>query len=1163
MGINYISLTCIIFGLFAFGSLNAQTGSTCADPFEIQSIPFHQLNASTEGFGDDYSTSPCDANYITGNDYVLSLTPATSEYVTIRLENADAWTGLHLLDNCPDANPTCVGADNQSSAGVREIVDVKLEANTTYYIIVSSFAAPQSVDFDLHILAGTPPAAGTSCSNPKQIGSLPFLDRGINTGDFGNLHSGTGPCAAENENYLNGNEIVYEYIPSANEAVTLEVSQLSGFFAGLQLLDACPEDNPNCLASDFNTTQTSDLILENILLEKGTAYYIILSTWENPPSISFDLSLTSIRSCSDPTDFSIDQLTQTSASINWAGDATNWNIQLLPRGASPGAIGSKVTERPFQLNNLTANTLYDLYIQSNCKAASLMITGLYDGPLSGGNPKGVELYVLNDIADLSDYGIGSANNGEGTDGIEYTFPAISVTSGTHLYWASDGPLFNQFFGFDPDFVSPDALVNGDDAVELFHNSQVIDVFGYIDIDGTGQTWEYKDGWAYRRPGQEANDGFFDPEKWFYSGIDNLEGNSTNATCDVPFPVGTFEPPATLTSDWAGPFTFNTLPEEAACGGMFLDNGGTYANYTSNQQDTFTICPDQLGFVVKVEFQSFDVEAGDGFCLDGLTIYDGENTEAAIIPPNNDQAAWCWNSEENSPVGTGDLAGRTIASTGPSGCLTFVFESDDSGNGSGWSGNVICTAEQDCSAPDELMVSSVASSSAVLSWMTQADRAVDVDIAWGEKGITPQTGNLVKNVSAPYTLEGLEPSTIYAYYVKQNCGAFGSSEWAGPFNFISACSSSVGDEIENAIRVDAFPFVSSGSTVECYSNTFGHPSSDAFYEFSTDDCMTSVTISSCSELTDFDTVIRLLDSLGNEVDFNDDAVEADCSEQLDAFNRLSVLYARVNPNTKYFVMIEGFGPNEGIFEIAIEEGILPAFEIESSAQAASCYGETDGQIDLEIIGGAGSVDVQWNTGQSGVAISDLAASIYTATITDACGSSQEISVEVEQPDAIQLGVEVVHESSVGKANGSISMQINGGELPYTYEWSNGALSKNLINLVGGEYCVTVTDQMGCTVSECVTINSGLVYVRELDELKFIELQPNPASEASRFRLEFEEAVDLEISVLNSLGQLVWKITDENVQKKDYRLDVRNFSNGIYFIQLNYKNYVVSHKLVVER
>ena len=54
--------------------------------------------------------------------------------------------------------------------------------------------------------------------------------------------------------------------------------------------------------------------------------------------------------------------------------------------------------------------------------AQLTLTAAFDGPLTGGIPKGIEIYVSEDIPDLSIYGVGSANNGGGTDGQEFTFP---------------------------------------------------------------------------------------------------------------------------------------------------------------------------------------------------------------------------------------------------------------------------------------------------------------------------------------------------------------------------------------------------------------------------------------------------------------------------------------------------------------------------------------------------------------------------------------------------------------------------------------------------------------------------------------------------------------------------------------------------------------------
>lgn len=73
----------------------------------------------------------------------------------------------------------------------------------------------------------------------------------------------------------------------------------------------------------------------------------------------------------------------------------------------------------------------------------LVITGVVDGPLTGGLPKAVELHVVNDIPDLSIYGVGSANNGGGTDGQEFAFPAISATAGDFLYLATESTGFSR------------------------------------------------------------------------------------------------------------------------------------------------------------------------------------------------------------------------------------------------------------------------------------------------------------------------------------------------------------------------------------------------------------------------------------------------------------------------------------------------------------------------------------------------------------------------------------------------------------------------------------------------------------------------------------------------------------------------------------------------
>ncbi len=192
---------------------------------------------------------------------------------------------------------------------------------------------------------------------------------------------------------------------------------------------------------------------------------------------------------------------------------------------------------------LTALCVLSLATAAN---ASLILTGVIDGPLSGGVPKAIELYATGDIADLSAYGVGSANNGGGSDGEEFTFPADSASAGDFLYVASEAIEFNNFFGFAPDYTTGAASINGDDAIELFMGGSVIDVFGDINVDGTGEPWEHLDGWAYRSDNTGPDGSTFVLENWSFSGPNALDGESTNSTAATPFPIGTYVPePASL------------------------------------------------------------------------------------------------------------------------------------------------------------------------------------------------------------------------------------------------------------------------------------------------------------------------------------------------------------------------------------------------------------------------------------------------------------------------------------------------------------------------------------------------------------------------------------------------------------------------------------------
>jgi hypothetical protein len=153
---------------------------------------------------------------------------------------------------------------------------------------------------------------------------------------------------------------------------------------------------------------------------------------------------------------------------------------------------------------------------------------LWDGSGTNGG-KGIQLRVNRYIDDLSKYSIGVANNGGGTDGIEFTFPQMSADEGAHILLAREPETIASYFGpcFDAfDFViQSDAMnQNGDDALELFDGEMVIETFGDANVDGTDQPWEYKGSWGFKIGGI-----------WTYGGIDCAAGTLSTQSSPCPYP----------------------------------------------------------------------------------------------------------------------------------------------------------------------------------------------------------------------------------------------------------------------------------------------------------------------------------------------------------------------------------------------------------------------------------------------------------------------------------------------------------------------------------------------------------------------------------------------------------------------------------------------------
>jgi len=140
-------------------------------------------------------------------------------------------------------------------------------------------------------------------------------------------------------------------------------------------------------------------------------------------------------------------------------------------------------------------------------------------------------------------------------------------------------------------------------------------------------------------------------------------------------------------------------------------------------------------------------------------------------------------------------------------------------------------------------------------------------------------------------------------------------------------------------------------------------------------------------------------------------------------------------------------------ITIREAIL---------QPVSCYGFSDGSIELELTGGTPPYQIRWNNSMTGEQIRGLAAGNYTAELTDSAGCRLFTTVEVKQPDSISLAqTAIIHPLCSSRNNGTITVKAAGGTPGYRYLWSNGKEGETVTGLAAGQYYVTVLDRNQCT------------------------------------------------------------------------------------------------------
>ena len=246
-----------------------------------------------------------------------------------------------------------------------------------------------------------------------------------------------------------------------------------------------------------------------------------------------------------------------------SGDGTAYSAASDFSGAGTAFDGGKVIYKGSGTNvtvtNLTSTSTYfykiwsrtgsnwttGIEINSNTSYVPKFIISEVADPSDDINARFVELFNADSVdinfSDL-DYYICKETNGGGN--FNCTQLSGSLAPGGTYVVTNNSTGFNTQFGQNPTGTFSNTAGNGDDAYALYIGGDnttgtLLDIYGVIGQDGSGQTWEYEDKRAYRDSNLASPNGTWTASEWTIAG-------SNAAVCE-PFKHASAYPQATFNS----------------------------------------------------------------------------------------------------------------------------------------------------------------------------------------------------------------------------------------------------------------------------------------------------------------------------------------------------------------------------------------------------------------------------------------------------------------------------------------------------------------------------------------------------------------------------------------------------------------------------------------
>ena len=182
--------------------------------------------------------------------------------------------------------------------------------------------------------------------------------------------------------------------------------------------------------------------------------------------------------------------------------------------------------------------------------------------------------------------------------------------------------------------------------------------------------------------------------------------------------------------------------------------------------------------------------------------------------------------------------------------------------------------------------------------------------------------------------------------------------------------------------------------------------------------------------------------------------------------------------------------------------------------------------------------------------------YNDTLTGVNGCDSTVSTN------LTIYSDVV--SIISQSGNDITVTTTGGASPNSYQWNTSETTQTITPLYNGDYWVIITDMNSCKSDTAFfTVGWITTSIAEIN-INNITIYPNPSKDIFNIVFNTNTKQDVDLRVHNVLGKVIFSESLKDFNG-DYNrsVDLSQYPNAIYILQLNTKDGMLNKKLVLEK